>query len=186
MKMTMNFKTWCIQNQCFDLLRYYELADNELDSENIAWATAKWVSFHCDVCNLTWKMQMNHATRRPRITSCPYCTHRKVSPFYNFEILLPELSKYVDLEMNQISPDKMFPNYKKVIYWKCKYGHEWETSIAKRTSRGSDCPYCSLRLASPTYSLAVNFPEIAKEWNFEKNGSLKPTMVTPKSGKKVW
>ena len=32
----------------------------------------------------------------------------------------------------------------------------------------------------------TNYPELAKEWNYEKNGSLTPQTVSVGSGKKVW
>ena len=35
-------------------------------------------------------------------------------------------------------------------------------------------------------NLAEEFPEIAKEWDYEKNGNLTPEMVRPHSGKSVW
>lgn len=35
-------------------------------------------------------------------------------------------------------------------------------------------------------SLASKYPEIAKQWNSEKNLSLKPEMIMPNSNKKVW
>ena len=35
-------------------------------------------------------------------------------------------------------------------------------------------------------SFLSEFPHIANEWNYEKNGFLKPDMVAPHSGKKVW
>ena len=35
-------------------------------------------------------------------------------------------------------------------------------------------------------SLTSDFPNIAREWNYEKNGELAPTDVLPNSGKKVW
>lgn len=35
-------------------------------------------------------------------------------------------------------------------------------------------------------SLASKYPEVAKQWNYEKNLSLKPEMIMPNSNKKVW
>lgn len=35
-------------------------------------------------------------------------------------------------------------------------------------------------------SLAEARPDLAAEWNYEKNGDLRPEDVTCKSGKKVW
>lgn len=34
--------------------------------------------------------------------------------------------------------------------------------------------------------LATINPTLAKEWNYKKNGDLKPNMVKPNSDKKVW
>jgi hypothetical protein len=34
--------------------------------------------------------------------------------------------------------------------------------------------------------LASQYPELAKEWNYEKNGDLTPDKVASGSGKKVW
>lgn len=35
-------------------------------------------------------------------------------------------------------------------------------------------------------SLLSNYPLIAKQWDYEKNGKLKPEMFSPGSGAKVW
>ena len=35
-------------------------------------------------------------------------------------------------------------------------------------------------------SLASRYPEIANQWNYDKNLSLKPEMIMPNSNKKVW
>lgn len=43
-----------------------------------------------------------------------------------------------------------------------------------------------LKLKEISDSLATKYPELVKEWNFEKNGELKPTQLKPKSNKKVW
>jgi len=42
------------------------------------------------------------------------------------------------------------------------------------------------RRATPEYNLQTEFPEVAAEWHPTKNGDLKPTDVTPYSGKRVW
>lgn len=53
--------------------------------------------------------------------------------------------------------------------------------------RGSGCPYCSgKKVINGVNDLQTLFPEIAKEWNYEKNGSLRPDMVSRSSNKKVW
>ena len=36
------------------------------------------------------------------------------------------------------------------------------------------------------YDMASLFPELAREWNPEKNGTLRPSQVTPASKRRVW
>ena len=44
----------------------------------------------------------------------------------------------------------------------------------------------NIKLKEIEDSLETNYPNIAKEWNYERNGSLRPTQIKPKSNKKVW
>jgi very-short-patch-repair endonuclease len=43
-----------------------------------------------------------------------------------------------------------------------------------------------MRVATATENLAVEHPELAREWHPSKNGALSPTHVRSKSNKKVW
>ena len=75
-----------------------------------------------------------------------------------------------------------------MINWKCKNGHEWVTTLNNR-ARGSNCPYCSGRYAiSGENDIATLFPELLKEWDYEKNDKLeiKPQNVKKNTDKKVW
>ena len=72
------------------------------------------------------------------------------------------------------------------LWWLCEKGHEFQNSPNQRTSRKNQCPYCSGKRVHNENNLEVLFPEISKEWDFEKNGDLKPNQVTSKTMKKVW
>ena len=74
----------------------------------------------------------------------------------------------------------------KKVWWKCNKGHEWQAKIYHK-SKGHGCPYCSGRypIKGENDLQTVN-PALAEEWNFEKNGKLKPEYFTANSGKKVW
>ena len=72
------------------------------------------------------------------------------------------------------------------LFWLCKNGHEFQNSPNQRTYYGQNCPYCSGRRVTPENNLEVCFPEISSEWDYEKNGSLTPSMVHPKSMKRVY
>lgn len=74
----------------------------------------------------------------------------------------------------------------KKAFWICKNGHSWQASIDNR-NKGRGCPYCANKLVLKGFNdLATINPELAKEWNYDKNGNLKPDMVTANSNKKVW
>ena len=48
-------------------------------------------------------------------------------------------------------------------------------------------PYCGDRKMLKGYNdLRTTHPEIAREWNKERNGDLKPTNVITSSNKRVW
>ena len=52
--------------------------------------------------------------------------------------------------------------------------------------RDLDSIYNEIEHTTKKESLATKYPEIAKEWNYERNGNFKPEHIAPKSSKKVW
>ena len=99
----------------------------------------------------------------------------------------PTLAKEWNFEKNGDSkPENFTANSGEKVWWKCSKGHEWEATIDSR-NRGAGCPYCSGRYAirGETDLKTLN-PTLAKEWNYEKNGDLKPENFTANSRKRVW
>ena len=65
-------------------------------------------------------------------------------------------------------------------------GHEWEDTINNRT-HGNGCLICSNRkVMKGVNDLLSQYPIIAKEWNYERNGKLKPEDIVYGSTKVVW
>ena len=59
--------------------------------------------------------------------------------------------------------------------------------LALAIANGMGCPVCSNHKVLAGYNdLETLYPLLAKEWHPTKNGDLKPSMVVPGSGKKVW
>ena len=72
------------------------------------------------------------------------------------------------------------------MWWKCKKGHEWQTTIKNRNN-GYGCPYCSGQKTLKGYNdLQTINPSLAKEWNYQKNGNLKPEDFVSNTHSKVW
>lgn len=102
--------------------------------------------------------------------------------------LRPDLAtEWCDEKNGDLKPSDVTPHSNKRVWWKCNKGHEWQVRIGSRTRQGSGCPYCSGRQAiKGTNDLETTNPELAKEWNAEKNNDLSPFDVKAGSGKKVW
>ena len=65
-------------------------------------------------------------------------------------------------------------------------GYSWNAFPAT-ILRSCSCPCCTNRVAvKGVNDLATTHPEIAAEWDCERNGELKPTDVVAGSSKRVW
>ena len=137
-------------------------------------------------CNEGHEWEARIADRNSR--GCPYCAGRyAVSGKNDLQTVNPILAKEWDHEKNTgLSPADVLPNSDKMVWWKCKNGHEWQAVIKSRNS-GCGCPYCSgLRVITGETDLQTINPALASEWNYEKNDGLMPNDVLPNSNKKVW
>ncbi len=86
-------------------------------------------------------------------------------------------------EKRGLDPNKLTLGSGKKAGWICSKGHHWDTAIDHRTTRGSNCPYCSNRKILPGYNdLKSQRPELMTEWNFETN-TIDPSTVAVKSNK---
>ncbi|WP_307794968.1 zinc-ribbon domain-containing protein [Alkalihalobacillus sp. BA299] len=108
---------------------------------------------------------------------CPYCVGQKASRENNLLIIRPEVAKqWHPTKNDSLTPHDVTPNSKIVVWWICPKGHEWLEAVVKR--KNNNCPYCQ--------SIAIQKPQLLKEWHPLKNGDLSPFDFTPGSDKKVW
>ena len=99
----------------------------------------------------------------------------------------PVVAKEWNYEKNgKLMPENVQANSSRIVWWRCSQGHEWQASVSSR-NKNHNCPYCSGRYAivGKNDLKSIN-PSLAREWNYEKNGDLKPENFTIGSGKKVW
>lgn len=98
----------------------------------------------------------------------------------------PELSKQWHPTKNApLTADTVTPHSGQKVWWLCSNGHEWNAVINSR-SRGMGCPYCAGQKPTAERNFATEYPELLKEWNWEKNSQCKPDDFTPRSKSKVW
>ena len=117
---------------------------------------------------------------------CPYCSSRNAWPGEtDLATIYPEISKEWHPDKNgDLQPSDVLPNSSKKVWWICAKGHEWKTTVAKRTE-GKGCPYCNHKLASQDNNFAVMFPEKLELWDWDRN-SISPYELLPHSNKIVW
>ena len=119
---------------------------------------------------------------------CPYCSGRHaVNGKNDLQTVNPVLATEWNYERNcGLMPMDVLPNSNKKVWWKCRKGHEWQSTVANRNN-GNGCPYCLGRYAvKGENDLQTVNPALAKEWNYEKNDDLKPEEFTANSNKDVW
>jgi len=138
-------------------------------------------------CSLghSWEAQVNN---RNHGADCPYCTNRRVLKGFNDLLHIdPEVCKQWDYEANKtLHPDEVLAGSAKKAYWKCDKGHSYKAGIVHRRN-GSGCPVCAGKVIIPgDNDLKTLCPEIAADWDYDKNGSLLPDHVPVQSTKKVW
>ena len=102
--------------------------------------------------------------------------------------LYPDIAKeWHPTKNGNLKPEHTKPSSNKTIWWICPNGHEYQLDVYHRTERGNGCPICSSHRTLGGYNdLSTSNPQLALQWNYEKNKELKPTDVTANSKKKVW
>jgi len=125
---------------------------------------------------------------------CPFCRGLKVSITNSLEDNYPHIAEYWHPSKNgNLSPANITTHSNKKRWWKCPVAddHIWEAPPDRLVRNykkygSSGCPACSSIQLSITNSLILNYPEIATEWDVEKNKGLNIEEAVYGSGKNVW
>lgn len=85
------------------------------------------------------------------------------------------------------NPNTLTCGSHKKVWWKCDKGHSYDMIIKNKANQNAGCPYCSNhRLLKGYNDLETIYPDLAKEWNYNKNNGLSPSDVLSGSAQKVW
>lgn len=110
---------------------------------------------------------------RTRGSGYPFCAGKKTQTGFNdLATQNPELAQQWDYAKNipVLSADVTSGSHR-LVWWKCEKGHSWRASVRSRVS-GNGCPICAGRqLLAGENDLATRFPELAQEWDRQKNGN---------------
>lgn len=131
----------------------------------------------CKIDQYQWYATPDHILRGQ---GCPLCSRsmKKTHNQYVSELLTKNRS-IVALEQ--------YVNGKTKILHKCLIdGYKWYAA-PESTLMGTGCPVCAGKMVLVGVNdLLTTHPDVAKEWNYERNGELSPNQVSYGSHKKVW
>jgi hypothetical protein len=108
---------------------------------------------------------------------------RKSLPLEN-----PALVWEWDFEKNgDLRPEDFTGGSNKKVWWRCSLGHSWLAQINKRFTFGRGCPYCSGSKVWPGFNdIVTTHPLIAAEWDWKRNGGLRPEQFSIGADVKIW
>ncbi|WP_197446794.1 zinc-ribbon domain-containing protein [Tautonia plasticadhaerens] len=127
--------------------------------------------------------------RTTRGIGCPNCGGRVATATNSLAGQFPAVAaEWHPTRNGGLTPDRVLPRAGTKVWWTCPEGpdHEWEATVANRTSGRTGCPCCAGRHASVTNSLATLHPDLAAQWHPEKNGDLTPDRVVAGSNTPAW
>ena len=169
-----------------DLARQWHPTKNgSLTPEQVLPGSHRMVWWICEKGH-EWRAQV-----KSRVVGCgcPVCANREIYPTENdLATQYPQLAiQWHPTKNGSLTPEQIPPGTTRKVWWRCEKGHEWQASVASRTSGGNGCPVCAgKKVIAGENDLASQFPAIAAQWHPEKNGKLSPQQVTPSSNRKVW
>lgn len=166
-----------------ELLSEWNYERNDVEPINISIWSKRKVWWKCKEGH-EWLSSMNN---RQKKVGCPYCSGKlPIVGLTDLETTNPELLKEWDYSKNIITPKEIKAGSGIKVWWRCSLGHSWSASPNHRT-KGRGCPICANKVVLLGYNdLTTLKPNIASEWDYEKNGEKTPTNYTVRSGERVW
>lgn len=156
----------------------------------------------CDYCgahvqNQLYKDIISLRESGQGLDICKSCSHVKRVERYRSQPIkkgeslaerFPEISSEWNYKLNSMTPSEVYAFSHIKAWWNCRnnFTHVCEAEISNRTNTKSNCPYCSGKKICFDNCLAVNKPNVAKEWHPELNGDISPKDVAIGSNKLFW
>ena len=175
---------FCRRNGRSELLDQWDTERNGADTpRTVSYGSQRKIWWRCEKGH-TWQAPVYSRTGG---AGCPYCTGRRVGQGNDLASLYPALAAQWDLRKNAPrKPSDVLAGSHSPAWWLCEKGHSWQASVNSRLS-GCGCPVCAGRLVVPgENSLADAAPELAAQWDTERNAPLTPRQVTAGTMRKVW
>ena len=115
--------------------------NGDLKPTDVTKGSDKKVWWKCEKGH-SWQSSPNIIRKNRQKEKCPYCRNKKLCKENSLEAVNKKLSKEWNYDKNiNLTPKEVLFNSTRKVWWKCKKGHSWETSVYNRT-KGTNCPIC--------------------------------------------
>ena len=163
---------------------WHPVKNDHLSLETVYAGTSKKAWWQCPTCAYEWEAVVSS---RNRGRGCSNCAGKVPNETNSLLLLHPEIAAQYS-GRNILPVEAILSISHKKVWWNCtdNTDHEWEAVVGNRVRQGDGCPYCSGRYATKENNLAVKYPELAAEFNLEKNYPLTSYDITPSSSRKLW
>lgn len=180
--------------ECLDvgILHLWHPTENgDLKPSQVSDRTAKRTWLQCPTCGYEWRESLRGTRKESR--KCSSCHggrgHYLAKGSNDLGSKRPDVARQLHPELNGgLRAEGLRAHAGAMVWWRGPCGHVWREKVSMRSMRVDDsCPYCKNRkLLRGFNDLATAYPELVAEWDFERNGDLRPTDVITSSNKRVW
>ena len=185
----MTLYEYCIANKRPELLSEWDYEQNgDMTPHQVSYGTGRTFSWRC-AHGHNWAASLNSRTNRSIEGGCPYCAGKiPIIGVNDLASQRPELAKeWADNLNSGLYPSNVMLLSNRPVWWRCSLGHTWKARVADRVKYNSICPYCTnSKVLTGFNDLVTVAPELVAEWNYEKNGDMKPENTLFGSRSLVW
>ncbi|MBR1853718.1 MAG: zinc-ribbon domain-containing protein [Lachnospiraceae bacterium] len=142
------------------------------------------VWWRCRCCGQQWQARIADRTDGH---GCPVCAGKKlVAGVNDFVTEHPEIASEWSSRNDKLAA-LVRSKSRENVWWQCHIcGYVWRAVIDSRV-KGQNCPVCADRAVKRGFNdLATIHPELFREWNQDRNGTLKPTQIVASSHRSVY
>ena len=135
-------------------------------------------------CGHSWQAKVEARTLG---AGCPFCSGREVLERFNdLNTTHPKIAaQWHPVKNRDKLPTQVSYGHRQKVWWLDEFNHEWEMSVASRTTGGQGCPFCAnKRILFGFNDLATTAPNLAAQWSNKNDFPASEALAG--SARKVW
>jgi hypothetical protein len=134
-----------------------------------------------------WEASIDHLTKYGGHTVCPYCVSKR-NKFCPCRSVANDPRLSMEWHSSNPPANQVAKSSKNKYVWECPEGHPpYKARCDHRCTYNTGCPVCGVEKSRTTRHpvVSVGRPDLAEEWDLERNSRL-PSEVTLGSSYKAW